>query len=495
MAVQKPKRSALDKDLDKMTFVEHASVHVRKRTVGLGLGAVFVGLAMIYAGAYAFGQQSPMVLVIAAALAAYMAMNIGANDVTNNTGAAVGARAMTMRQALIMAAVFEILGAVIAGREVTGTISSGVVNASTLPDAQALTAIMMAALMAAAVWINLATFLNAPVSTTHSIVGAIIGAATASTGFAVVEWRVIAEIVVSWIASPLIGGLIAAALLFFIEETILNRRDKIAAGRFWVPLLIALMAGAFGAYVALQFATRGHFPRGLVLPLGAGLFVVAWLLTIPAVRRATEGLENRNTSFRVLFRFPLIASSALLCFAHGANDVSNAIGPLSAIVDAATPAPDGDATPLWALLIGAFGMSVGLLLYGPRLIVLVGEQITRLNPVRSYCVSLSAALTVLTASWAGLPVSSTHIAVGAVFGVGFFREWYVNRWRPKPAKTSRHADDGEPSVAEENTEELRRRRLVRRSHFMTIVGAWMITLPASAGVAALLLLIIRPLLP
>lgn len=495
MAVQKPKKSALDKDLDRMTFVEHASVHVRKRSVGIGLGAVFVGLVMIYAGTYAPARQSPMVLVIAAALAAYMAMNIGANDVTNNTGAAVGARAMTMRQALIMAAVFEILGAVIAGREVTGTISSGVVNATTLPDGHALTAIMIAALMAAAVWINLATWLNAPVSTTHSIVGAIIGAATASTGIEVVEWRVIGEIVISWIASPLIGGLIAAALLFFIEETILNRRDRIAAGRFWVPLLIALMAAAFGAYITLQFAVRGHIPHGFVLPLGMGLFFATWLLTVPAVRRASEGLDNRNESFRVLFRFQLIASSALLCFAHGANDVSNAIGPLSAIVNAATPAPDGNATPLWALLIGAFGISVGLLLYGPRLIVLVGEQITRLNPVRSYCVSLSAALTVLTASWAGLPVSSTHIAVGSVFGVGFFREWYVNSWRPKPVKTSKPADDREAPVAEENTDELRRRRLVRRSHFMTIVGAWIITLPASAGVAALFLLVIRPLMP
>lgn len=490
MAGQKPKKTALDKDLDKMTLVEQASAHVWKRYVGLGLGTVFVGLATIYAGAYALGQQSPVVLVLAAALAGYMAMNIGANDVTNNTGAAVGARSMTMRQALLMAAVFEILGAVVAGREVTETISTGVVNSALLTDAGSVTAIMIAALMAAALWINLATWLKAPVSTTHSIIGAIIGAATASAGIDVLRWDVIGAIVISWVASPLMGGLIAAGLLFFVEEAILSKKDKLTAARLWVPLLIGLMAGAFTAYIALQFAIRGYFTEDVVLPLGAATGLISWLASVPAVRHASQGLENRNSSLRVLFRIPLIASSALLCFAHGANDVSNAIGPLAAIVNAAGPQPvTGDAVPLWSLLIGAFGISVGLLLFGPRLILLVGEQITKLNPVRSYCVSLSAALTVLTASWAGLPVSSTHIAVGSVFGVGFFREWYVNNWRPKPAKKGKR--DSEDTIEEENTEELRRRLLVRRSHFMTIAGAWMITLPASAGVSAILLFVVR----
>ena len=494
MAGQKPKKTALDKDLDKMTLVESASVHVWKRYVGIGLGTVFLGLAMLYAGAYALGQQSPVALVIAAALAGYMAMNIGANDVTNNTGAAVGARAIGMRQALLMAAVFEILGAVIAGREVTDTIATGVVNAATLPHPESILSIMMAALLAAAAWINLATWLNAPVSTTHSIIGAIIGAATASAGFDVIRWGVIGEIVMSWVFSPLIGGVIAAGLLFFIEEAILSRKDKLAAARRWVPLLIGLMAGAFTAYILLQFAIRGHVPHGAVLPLGGLTGLFAWIASVPVVRNASQGLENRNASLRVLFRIPLIASSALLCFAHGANDVSNAIGPLSAIVNAAGPAASpGAAVPLWSLLIGAFGISVGLLLFGPRLILLVGEQITKLNPVRSYCVSLSAALTVLTASWMGLPVSSTHIAVGSVFGVGFFREWYVNSWRPKAVKKSKR--DSHEAIEEENAEELRRRLLVRRSHFMTIAGAWMITLPTSAGLAAILLFVVRIFLP
>nr|WP_316652628.1 anion permease [uncultured Gellertiella sp.] len=491
----RPHKSVLDKDLDKVTFVETASLHVYRRLLAPGLGVVFVGLSMLYAARYALGQASPLVLILAAALAGYMAMNIGANDVTNNTGAAVGARAISMRQALGMAALFEILGAVIGGRDVTATISSGIVPPTAFASPALLTATMMAALTAAALWINLATWLNAPVSTTHSIIGAIIGATIALAGIEMVEWTVIAHIVVSWIVSPLLGGLIAAGLLFFIEEKILSRDDKIAAARLWVPILIGVMAGAFAAYIALQFAVRGKLAESAILPTGLVLGLVVWGLGVPYVRHRSVGLENRNGSLRILFQLPLIAASALLCFAHGANDVSNAIGPLAAIVSAAGKASaSGENVPFWALMIGAFGISTGLLLFGPRLIRLVGEQITKLNPVRSYCVSLSAALTVLSASWAGLPVSSTHIAVGSVFGVGFFREWYVNHWRPAVPKsgTARKLQAAH-EIDQENAEELRRRILVRRSHFMTIAGAWMITLPVSGGIAALLALACKAL--
>lgn len=482
-----------------MTLVEHASLHVWRRLAGPVLGLVFMALSMVYAGSYALGEPRPFVFIIAAALAAYMAMNIGANDVTNNTGAAVGARALGMNHALLLAAVFEVLGAVIGGREVTGTIAGGIVPPGAFADAGDLVIVMLAALSAAALWINLATWLNAPVSTTHSIIGAIIGAAASAGGLAVVDWRVIGEIVMSWVASPVLGGVIAATMLYFIEERILARHDKIAAARRWVPVLLALMAGAFSAYLALQFALRGWLPKTLVAPLGLGVALLSWLAFIPAIARQSAGLENRNASMRVLFQMPLIASSAVLCFAHGANDVSNAIGPLAAIA-AATGKSGASAlsVPTWAVFIGAFGISAGLLLFGPRLIRLVGEQITKLNPVRSYCVSLSAALTVLGASYAGLPVSSTHIAVGSVFGVGFFREWYTRRKPPsekarKPKKQDEEEFEGlDHAVFEQqNAEELRRRLLVRRSHFMTIAGAWMITLPASAGVAALMQFLYR----
>ncbi len=490
--MKKNKKSALDKDLDKFTLVEHASLHVWRRFAAPSLGLVFVLLSMAYAATYALGHASPVALVFGAALAGYMAMNIGANDVTNNTGAAVGARAIGMRQALMMAAVFEILGAVIAGNDVTETISVQLVPPGALADDATVIAVMISALSAAALWINLATWLNAPVSTTHSIVGAIIGAGAAAAGLGVVNWSVIGEIVVSWVASPLIGGTIAAGMLFFIEERILQKKDKIAAARRWVPVLIGAMAGAFAAYIALQFAVRGRLPYEFILPVGGIGLIGSYFLALPYVHMRSEGLENRNSSLRVLFQVPLVASSALLCFAHGANDVSNAIGPLAAIATAVGDLPQaGEIVPFWALAIGATGISTGLLLFGPRLIRLVGEQITKLNPVRSYCVSLSAALTVLGASWAGLPVSSTHIAVGSVFGVGFFREWYVNSWRPKAQKARKGETAHDDAEVQDDSEELRRRLLVRRSHFMTIAGAWLITVPVSGGLSALLYLICK----
>lgn len=217
--------------------------------------------------------------------------------------------------------------------------------------------------------------------------------------------------------------------------------------------------------------------------------VVCWLIARPIVRRQSEGLENRNSSLRILFKYPLIGSAALLSFAHGANDVSNAVGPLSAIVRSTTLLPvHGEITPpLWVMLIGALGISVGLLLFGPRLIRLVGEQITKLNPMRAYCVALSTAFTVILASWFGLPVSTTHIAVGSVFGVGFFREWYTRNSKRRIAYMRHKAESwaiDEP--VDPNVHETRRRYLVRRSHFMTIIAAWVITVPASGALAALL---------
>ena len=188
------------------------------------------------------------------------------------------------------------------------------------------------------------------------------------------------------------------------------------------------MVGSFAAYLALKGLNK-VITINLLTALLIGLVSggLAWLASVPLIRRQAIGLENRNQSLRKLFRLPLIMSAALLSFAHGANDVANAIGPLSAIVHSAQAHEIAAEVqiPLWVMVIGAAGISLGLLLFGPRLIRLVGEQITKLNPMRAFCVALSAALTVIVASWLGLPVSSTHIAVGAVFGVGFFREWYT----------------------------------------------------------------------
>lgn len=481
-------KRTLDKDLDKITHAEDAAKHVSRRLVAPGLGLIFVGLAMLFAGVYVFDRPGAMLVVAAAALAGYMAMNIGANDVTNNVGAAVGARAMTMGQALVIAAIFEVLGATIAGGEVVKTISSSIVDAVQVPQVT-LGWIMMAALMAAALWINLATWMNAPVSTTHAIVGAVIGAGISAVGPESVNWRVMLEITSSWITSPLIGGLIAAGLLYLVKTLIVYRDDKVAAARRWVPVLVAAMAGCFMAYMVLQLTPTGKFQPLTIILIGIGFGLVSWLAARPLVLRQARDLENRNSSLRALFQLPLIGSAALLSFAHGANDVSNAVGPLSAIVHSAGIGDSGGVghPPLWVMLIGAFGISVGLLLFGPRLIRLVGEEITKLNPMRAYCVALSTAFTVIVASWLGLPVSTTHIAVGSVFGVGFFREWYTRHSKRRIAYIRRKAESFDIDEPEEpNIHETRRRYLVRRSHFMTIVAAWVITVPVSGTLAAMI---------
>uniref|UniRef100_UPI0035140414 inorganic phosphate transporter n=1 Tax=Pseudooceanicola nitratireducens TaxID=517719 RepID=UPI0035140414 len=293
---------------------------------------------------------------------------------------------------------------------------------------------------------------------------------------------------------PLLGrdALFGGALLVRIAQPPLHvplaeKADaKHPAARRWVPALVGIMGWAFATYLAVKGVKKiVKIDLDDALLIGLAAAVVIWLIMIPIIRRQSQGLENRNKSLKVLFGIPLIVSAALLSFAHGANDVANAVGPLAAIVQASTT---GDFThavgiPTWVMVIGALGISFGLFLFGPKLIRMVGGQITKLNPMRAYCVALSAAITVIVASWLGLPVSSTHIAVGGVFGVGFFREWDTER-RMRKMK----ADMGQPILA---PEERRRRKLVRRSHFMTIIAAWLITVPAAALLSGGIFLVIQ----
>jgi len=259
-----------------------------------------------------------------------------------------------------------------------------------------------------------------------------------------------------------------------------------------VPLLIAIMAGAFATYLAMKGLKKiVKIDIEIALLIGAAAFVIALLVCRPLIRKQSEGMENRNQSLRTLFRWPLIFSAALLSFAHGANDVANAIGPLSAIVHTIQEGGIAKAVaiPLWVMLIGAFGISFGLMLFGPKLIRMVGEKITKLNPMRAYCVSLSAAITVIFASWLGLPVSSTHIAVGAIFGVGFFREWYTMKSKRRIAFV-KQSTGMETFKQNRVKEDEKRRMLVRRSHFMTIIAAWVITVPLAAILSACMFFVV-----
>ncbi|MEX0351551.1 MAG: inorganic phosphate transporter [Paracoccaceae bacterium] len=474
----------LDRDLRRFSRLEVATSHVGRPIVGSGIAFAFIIIAGIVA-AFLFGQDSnALIVVIAAMFGAYMAINIGANDVANNMGPAVGANALTMGGAIAIAAIFESAGALIAGGDVVSTIAKGIIAPESMGTASTFIWAMMAALLSSALWINLATWIGAPVSTTHSVVGGVMGAGIAAAGFGAISWGTMSKIAASWVISPVLGGLVAAGFLWFIKARIIYQPDKIAAARKWVPMLVGIMAGAFAAYLALKGLKKiVKIDLGDALLIGAACGGLVWLAMIPVIRRQSEGLENRNKSLKVLFSIPLIASAALLSFAHGANDVANAVGPLAAIVQASA---SGDFTqavsiPFWVMVIGAFGISFGLFLFGPKLIRMVGSQITKLNPMRAYCVALSAAITVIVASWLGLPVSSTHIAVGAVFGVGFFREWDAE----KRLKAARMAMPDRPALA---PEERKRRKLVRRTHFLTIIAAWVITVPAAALLAGVLFL-------
>ncbi|WP_298261331.1 inorganic phosphate transporter [uncultured Litoreibacter sp.] len=480
----------LDRDLARYSNLETASSYVSRPLIGPSIAFVFIVLAGL-AAALIFGQaNNSLIVIIAACFGAYMALNIGANDVANNMGPAVGANALSMGGAIAIAVVFESAGALIAGGDVVSTIAKGIIAPESMGNAQTFMWAMLAALLSAALWVNLATWVGAPVSTTHSVVGGVMGAGIASAGLAAVSWSTMGKIAASWVISPVLGGLIAAGFLWLIKSRIIYQDDKIAAARKWVPVLVGIMAGAFAAYLALKGLKKIiKIDITTALLIGGAFAVATWAIMIPTIRKQSEGLENRNKSLKVLFGIPLVVSAALLSFAHGANDVANAVGPLAAIVQASQ---SGDFTaainiPIWVMIIGAFGISFGLFLFGPKLIRMVGSQITKLNPMRAYCVALSAAITVIVASWLGLPVSSTHIAVGGVFGVGFFREWDAER----RIKKARLAMPDRPKMAKE---ERRRRKLVRRSHFMTIIAAWIITVPAAAILSGIIFLGIHTIL-
>ena len=489
-------KPAIDKDLKRVRQLREATNDASRAMAAPGIALVFLLAALVWASfAVTTGPLSYLV-VIATVIAAYMALNIGANDVANNMGPAVGSKALTMAGALAIAAICEAAGALLAGGDVVETISRDIIVAGTEISTETFVMIMMAALLSSALWVNLATILGAPVSTTHAVIGGVVGGGVAAAGLSVIVWPVIGTIAASWVVSPLMGGGLAAIFLVIVRATILIQKEKALAARIWVPVYVALMIGIFAMYMLMKGLSQIWSPEPhTVLLVGLLAGGLGWLLALPWVKARTTTMENTNKQVGTLFRLPLIFATALLSFAHGANDVANAVGPLAAIVAAVEGGATGSgavALPLWVLLIGALGLAVGLALFGPRLIRKVGEQITKLNEIRGYCVALSAAITVLIASALGLPVSSTHIAIGAVFGVGFVREGLSNKGIENKAvspegvflRTDHLNKTPEEAVA--NFQKRQRRYLVRRQHALSIAAAWVITVPASALLAALI---------
>ena len=416
-----------------------------------------------------------------------MALNIGANDVANNMGPAVGGKVLTVLSAVLIAAVCESAGALLAGGDVVRTVSKGIISPGGQLSISEFQTVMLSSLLAAALWINLATILSAPVSTTHSIVGGVLGAGIAAAGLNIVNWSTMAKIAASWFISPVLGAIIAAGFLLFIKVQILNAENRLQAAQKWVPILIATMAGVFSAYMLLKGLKKIWKPEDIeIIFLSIACFVLTYFSSKPYIANRVKKLTSRKQDVYSLFNLPLIAGVALLSFAHGANDVANAVGPLAAIVSTIGQEA-GIVTkvtiPLWVMSVGAFGIALGLGLFGPKLITVVGAKITRLNSPRAYCVAISAAITVLIATTAGLPVSSTHIAIGAVFGVGFLREFIENpnKRKLRPGHLlNKTADDAFKSPGVRST-----RRLVRRRFLFAIAAAWVITVPASALIAAI----------
>ena len=481
--------NTLDRDLGRFSSFNNAILSSTHPLANLIISLIFIIVSGAVAMFFFADTGRAIIVVIAAGLGAYMALNIGANDVANNMGSAVGANALTMGGAAI-AAIFESAGALLAGGDVVSTVAKGIVSPQSMQTSTIFIFAMLSALLAAALWVNLATWVGAPVSTTHSVVGGVMGAGIAAAGFAAVNWPTMGKIAASWVISPVLGGAIAAVFLWFIKSRIIYQSDKIAAARKWVPVLVGIMGGAFATYLALKGIKKIiKIDFSTALMIGLSLGIVIWVFMIPIIKKQSEGLENRNKSLKILFGIPLVVSAALLSFAHGANDVANAVGPLAAIVQASSSGSFTAAVsiPFWVMAIGALGISFGLFLFGPKLIRMVGGQITKLNPMRAYCVALSAAITVIVASWLGLPVSSTHIAVGGVFGVGFFREWDAQRRR-------KLANLKIPDKFEVGKEDRKRRKLVRRSHFLTIIAAWVITVPSAAVLSAMLFMFISSFL-
>jgi PiT family inorganic phosphate transporter len=370
-------------------------------------------------------------LVMAVIFGAYMAWGIGANDVANAMGTPVGSGAITVKQAILIAAIFEFAGAFIAGGQVTATIRKGIIDPSSISATPELLVYgMLAALLAAAIWLMIASTRGWPVSTTHTIVGAIVGFASVGIGVDAVNWGKIGNIVASWLVSPLIGGAIALLLMISIRKLILNTEKPFEKAKLWAPLYVFLVGWIVGLVTLFKGLKHLDFEltavQSLVAATAIGI-VLAFIgkLLINRVKVDPEAdKEYHYASVEKVFVPLMLFTAAAMAFAHGSNDVANAIGPLAAVVSIVQSGGEvvqKAGLPLWILALGGFGIVVGLATMGYRVMETIGTKITELTPTRGYCATLAAATTVVLASKTGLPVSTTQIAVGAVMGVGLAR--------------------------------------------------------------------------
>jgi len=370
-------------------------------------------------------------LALAAAFGLFMAWGIGANDVANAMATSVGSGAITIRQAVLIAAVFEFTGAVLAGGEVTATIRKGIIDTGTLAGSPDLLIYgMLASLLAAGIWLLVASRLGWPVSTTHSIIGAIVGFAIVGVGIDAVNWGKVGSVVMSWVVSPLLAGIIAYTIFNSVQKLILNTPDPLKNARRYVPVYI-FIAGFIIALVTL-FKGLKHIGlhlepwENIVIAISVALAIT--LLGVLMIRRIKidpdADRDFHYANVEKIFAVLMLVTACSMAFAHGSNDVANAVGPVAAVVSIVSSGGEvaqKSALPIWVLLLGGGGIVTGLMMYGSRVIATVGKNITELTPSRGFSAELAAATTVVLASGTGLPISTTHTLVGAVLGVGMAR--------------------------------------------------------------------------
>ena len=367
---------------------------------------------------------------LAALFGIFMAWGIGANDVANAMATSVGSKALTIRQAIVVAAIFEFLGAVLAGGEVTSTIRKGIVDAEPLAGSPELLVYgMLAALLAAGTWLLIASKNGWPVSTTHSIVGAIVGFAAVGIGVDAVQWGKVGTIVMSWVVSPVTAGFVAFLIYMSVHKLILRHEDPLDRAKRYVPVYMFLAAFT----ITLVTILKGLKHVGLTISLrdsyilAVGIAAAIAIIGALAIRRIqpdpkAEKKQHFYTVERV-FGVLMVITACGMAFAHGSNDVANAIGPVAAVVSIAQSGEIAakSALPIWVLLVGGGGIVIGLATFGRHVIATVGKKITQLTPSRGFAAELAAATTIVIASGTGIPISTTHTLVGAVLGVGIAR--------------------------------------------------------------------------
>ena len=407
---------------------------------------------------------------LAAAFGLFMAWGIGANDVANAMATSVGSKALTIKQAILVAAVFEFLGAVLAGGAVTSTIRKGIVDADSLSGSPDLFIYgMLAALLAAGTWLLIASRNGWPVSTTHSIVGAIVGFAAVGIGVEAVNWGKVGTIVMSWVISPLTAGFIAYLIYLSVQKLILSQDDPLAKAKRYVPVYMFLAAFTMTLvtilkglkHVGLDLSTRDSYLLATGIAILIALIGAFFIRKIEPNRKADKS-QHFYTVERV-FAVLMVVTACGMAFAHGSNDVANAIGPLAAVIGTAATGEiaSKSALPIWVLMLGGFGIVVGLATFGRHVIATVGKKITQLTPSRGFAAELAAATTIVIASGTGIPISTTHTLVGAVLGVGMAR----------------------------GIEAIDLRVVVR------ILVSWVVTIPAGACLAILFFYIFKVILP